>query len=287
MIFRRVKDGIRTPTEPGTYQRVVEVWGKYHLSKPNAKFWAECCCPACGKVSLIGRHHDVSSSGIVSPSYVCPFPPCAFHEFVRLDDWERPGPCQPNRDPERDTLSAMEFQRWYGPTENTPPGFYRRAQKATGDIAASVCCPECRLRFVIVDHRVDMNGYVTPSVVCPNVKKGLCSFHPNACWLRDILAPMTEIDLDDIEDEAEEIDPIQLARQEVSAFDAVKCCVYDTICINPKLCADTSAENGIPTCCAGVVENTEELDTRDPACEILGKHARNCECSGTMRGPIS
>jgi hypothetical protein len=29
----------------------------------------------------------VADDGTVSPSYVCPFPPCTFHLFVRLDGW--------------------------------------------------------------------------------------------------------------------------------------------------------------------------------------------------------
>lgn len=86
--FRRVQD---FPTEPGTYRRITEMWKAYHLKTPTQRFWAECVCPICAKVSMVGRNHDVADDGTVSPSYVCPFPPCTFHAFVRLDDWARLG----------------------------------------------------------------------------------------------------------------------------------------------------------------------------------------------------
>jgi hypothetical protein len=87
--FRRVADDRALPTEPGTYRRITEAWKAYHLKTPTQRFWAECVCPLCGKVSMVGRNHMVADDGVVSPSYVCPFPPCAFHEFVRLNDWNR------------------------------------------------------------------------------------------------------------------------------------------------------------------------------------------------------
>lgn len=44
-------------------------------------------CPECGELSSL-RKHSVAPNGTVSPSYVCPFPPCTFHEWVRLEGWE-------------------------------------------------------------------------------------------------------------------------------------------------------------------------------------------------------
>lgn len=86
-VFRRAVDGTQLPSEPGTYRRITELWKKYHLKTQWQRFWAECACPICGKVSMVGRNHTVLDDGTVSPSYVCPFPPCPFHEFVRLDAW--------------------------------------------------------------------------------------------------------------------------------------------------------------------------------------------------------
>lgn len=49
--------------------------------------WAILCCPGCKRLMTIGRNHQVDASGRVSPSLVCPFAPCSFHEFVVLDAW--------------------------------------------------------------------------------------------------------------------------------------------------------------------------------------------------------
>ena len=89
--FRRVADDNDTLTEPGTYRRVLEYWADYCASKgrPNT-YWAELVCPGCGKCALVGSNHTVAQGGIVMPSDVCPFPPCTFHEFIVLDDWDRP-----------------------------------------------------------------------------------------------------------------------------------------------------------------------------------------------------
>lgn len=55
------------------------------------------CCPRCGLVATLakrrpehGRGHDVAADGAVSPSLVCPFPPCTWHVFVQLEDWGAP-----------------------------------------------------------------------------------------------------------------------------------------------------------------------------------------------------
>lgn len=90
MTFRRIADDNDQPIERGTYRRVVEYWASYQEKNPARHFWAELCCPGCGKVALVGDNHTVSTDGTVSPSDVCPFPPCTFHEFIRLDDWDRP-----------------------------------------------------------------------------------------------------------------------------------------------------------------------------------------------------
>lgn len=89
--LRRVADDNDAPTERGTYRRIREYWADYCESrgKPNT-FWAEICCPGCGVVGMLGSNHRVTDDGVVSPSDVCPYPPCTFHVFIVLDDWARP-----------------------------------------------------------------------------------------------------------------------------------------------------------------------------------------------------
>ncbi len=87
--FRRAADETKLPTEPGTYRRIVETWGRYHGL--NGQFyWTEVLCPHCKRYAMIGSHHTVKDSGTVWPSWVCPH--CPFHLFVQLGDWNRPGP---------------------------------------------------------------------------------------------------------------------------------------------------------------------------------------------------
>lgn len=43
------------------------------------------CCPKCCRSGALD--HTIHPDGRVEPSVVCPFPPCAFHEYVRLVDW--------------------------------------------------------------------------------------------------------------------------------------------------------------------------------------------------------
>jgi hypothetical protein len=38
-------------------------------------------------MTLGKRVHTVADDGTVSPSLVCPFAPCTFHEFVKLEGW--------------------------------------------------------------------------------------------------------------------------------------------------------------------------------------------------------
>ena len=54
-------------------------------------------CPGCSKVWAIyhelngkilgGQIHTIAENGTVNPSAVCPFKPCAFHEWIRLLDY--------------------------------------------------------------------------------------------------------------------------------------------------------------------------------------------------------
>jgi hypothetical protein len=87
----RIADDNDDAIVSGTYRRIREYWAEYCTlhNKPNT-YWAEICCPSCGKTGLLGSNHTVSDDGVVSPSDVCPFPPCTFHQFIVLDDWNRP-----------------------------------------------------------------------------------------------------------------------------------------------------------------------------------------------------
>ena len=78
-----------------------EYWAPYLASKglPNT-YWAELCCPGCGRVGLLGSNHVVLDTGEVKPSDVCGFDAkwakrhgetaCTYHEHIHLDDWDRP-----------------------------------------------------------------------------------------------------------------------------------------------------------------------------------------------------
>lgn len=111
VVFGRVADDNDVPTERGTYRRIHEYWAGHCARKGVANtYWAELCCPGCGRVAMVGSNHTVAADGTVSPSDVCPFDRayvtrhelhdeigCTFHEFIVLDDWTRPS--TPRRDP--------------------------------------------------------------------------------------------------------------------------------------------------------------------------------------------
>lgn len=44
-------------------------------------------CPDCQRERTLGAKHHVAPSGYVVPSVVC-VPPCNFHEWVTLVDWD-------------------------------------------------------------------------------------------------------------------------------------------------------------------------------------------------------
>jgi hypothetical protein len=89
--FRRIADDNDQPVERGTYRRIVEYWAEYRAKHPAiGAHWAETCCPDCGRVALLGSNHVVTAGGVVTPSDICPFPPCTFHKTIALDDWDRP-----------------------------------------------------------------------------------------------------------------------------------------------------------------------------------------------------
>jgi hypothetical protein len=109
--FRRIADDNDQPTERGTYRKIRDYWADYcaRQGRPNT-YWAEICCPGCGRVGMVGSNHTVADDGVVTPSDVCPFDAayvkrhelhdeiaCTFHQYIELDDWARP--CTPRRSP--------------------------------------------------------------------------------------------------------------------------------------------------------------------------------------------
>lgn len=57
--------------------------GQWMASLDNALI----SCPTCGKFGSLGNH-EVAPDGTVSPSLVCPWKPCLFHDSGRLKDWK-------------------------------------------------------------------------------------------------------------------------------------------------------------------------------------------------------
>lgn len=43
-------------------------------------------CPKCGKYAEL--NHTIALDGTVSPSLVCPFSPCDFHDYGNLEGWQ-------------------------------------------------------------------------------------------------------------------------------------------------------------------------------------------------------
>jgi hypothetical protein len=63
-----------------------------------------------------------------------------------------------------------------GPT-SLKRGEWRRSNR--GQVGVIVCCPLCQC-LGILDHEIDAQGNVTPSVQCPSAT---CAFHENGCRL--------------------------------------------------------------------------------------------------------
>lgn len=43
-------------------------------------------CPGCGYLGGLHKH-DIAPDGTVTPSMVCPWAPCTFHDMGRLEGW--------------------------------------------------------------------------------------------------------------------------------------------------------------------------------------------------------
>lgn len=72
--------------------RAITQWTPFPGTVGVKRFiWATMVCPDCGKEFSIGTQvHAVNEFGVVSPSMICPFAPCAFHDFIRLRGWSPP-----------------------------------------------------------------------------------------------------------------------------------------------------------------------------------------------------
>ena len=55
--------------------------------KTGSERTALVCCPGCGRISTLSKH-TIDPDGTVTPSLVCPFPHCDFHDMVKLADWK-------------------------------------------------------------------------------------------------------------------------------------------------------------------------------------------------------
>lgn len=47
---------------------------------------ATASCPKCGKVASLSGH-TIDDAGQVTPSLVCPYLDCDFHEYIQLEGW--------------------------------------------------------------------------------------------------------------------------------------------------------------------------------------------------------
>ena len=52
----------------------------------DGKRTANVSCPTCGKTASLSGH-DIDAAGKVTPSLVCPYNDCTFHEHVELEGW--------------------------------------------------------------------------------------------------------------------------------------------------------------------------------------------------------
>ena len=61
--------------------------GEYIITRPEAGGRsAMVACPGCGQLASLSEH-AIAADGTVSPSLICPYDGCSFHEWVRLEGW--------------------------------------------------------------------------------------------------------------------------------------------------------------------------------------------------------
>ena len=70
-------------------------------------------------------------------------------------------------------LQRYEGAQRFSDASTPPKGTWIRWVYTKGNHTAALCCPTCGHAFCLVGHRVNDQGDVSPSVVCPHG----CGFH--------------------------------------------------------------------------------------------------------------
>lgn len=56
-----------------------------HMGGGHQSAWI--ACPTCGQLATLGDH-TIADNGKVTPSLVCPYDGCDFHDYVELEGWD-------------------------------------------------------------------------------------------------------------------------------------------------------------------------------------------------------
>lgn len=75
-----IKQDLERKEEPGTWVGLLTPKGRR----------AGMTCPDCDRMLSLSNH-EIADDGHVTPSVVCPYDGCNFHDFVTLENW-RPNP---------------------------------------------------------------------------------------------------------------------------------------------------------------------------------------------------
>jgi hypothetical protein len=62
--------------------------GLWRGAKRDGKRTAIISCPKCRRAASLSEH-DIDAAGKVTPSLVCPYGDCDFHDYVELEGWAR------------------------------------------------------------------------------------------------------------------------------------------------------------------------------------------------------
>ncbi len=60
---------------------------KWKLVVIDGKITARVECPGCKRTFALD--HTITEDGTVTPSLDCPMEDCQFHDFVKLEEWDR------------------------------------------------------------------------------------------------------------------------------------------------------------------------------------------------------
>lgn len=76
-----------TPAEGNGSSDEDDKRGTYRTGKDKntGYVYVTLCCPGCGLPASL--NHAIDAQGNITPSLVCPYNPCTFHEFGKLDNW--------------------------------------------------------------------------------------------------------------------------------------------------------------------------------------------------------